>query len=405
MKMILKRVNKQVMAVVLSLTMLLCPVFWLYGNAAEVPSGIYSTGAVLMDAESGRVLFGKNKDEPYAMASTTKIMTCILALELGSPDQIVTFSETAAAQPDVQMNAKVGEQYYLKDLLYSIMLESHNDSSVAIAEAIGGSVEEFARLMDKKAEAIGCLKTNFVTPNGLDGVDEGGDHCTSAQDLALILRYCIQISSKAKEFIEITGTSHYEFGELDGKRYVSCTNHNSFLTSYNGAITGKTGFTGKAGYCYTGAAKREDKAMIVALLGAGWYPNRSYKWKDAKKLLDYGFENFSYKLIGKEDWEFQPIPVVDGMKPFVQVGTDAKKFGCLLGAGEKVQCKVEMANQLQAPVNENTVVGTIIYELNGKIIEQFKIYTIENIEKSTFWNILKMWLRNIQDFVWNLINK
>ena len=285
------------------------------------------------------------------------------------------------------------------------MLESHNDSSVAIAETIGGSVEEFVGLMDKKAEAIGCLKTNFVTPNGLDGVDEGGDHCTSAQDLALILRYCIQISSKAKEFIDITGTPHYEFGELDGKRYVSCTNHNSFLTSYNGAITGKTGFTGKAGYCYAGAAKREDKTMIIALLGAGWYPNRSYKWKDAKKLLDYGFENFSYKLIGKEDWEFQPIPVVDGMKPFVQVGTDAKKFGCLLGDGEKVQCKVEMANQLQAPVNENTVVGTIIYELNGKIIEQFKIYTIENIEKSTFWNILKIWLRNIQDFVWNLINK
>lgn len=405
MKMILKRVNKQVTAVVLSLTMLLCPVFLLYVNAAEAPSGLYSTGAVLMDAESGRILFGKNEDEPYAMASTTKIMTCILALELGSPDQIVTFSETAAAQPDVQMNAKAGEQYYLKDLLYSIMLESHNDSSVAIAEAIGGSVEEFTRLMDKKAEAIGCLKTNFVTPNGLDGVDEGGDHCTSAQDLALILRYCIQISSKAKEFIEITGTPHYEFGELSGKRYVSCTNHNSLLTSYDGAITGKTGFTGKAGYCYTGAAKRGDKTMIVALLGAGWYPNRSYKWKDAKKLLDYGFENFSYKLIGKEDWEFQPIPVVDGMKPFVQVGTDAKKFGCLLGDGEKVQCKVEMANQLQAPVNENTVVGTIIYELNGKIIEQFKIYTIENIEKSTFWNILKMWLRNIQDFVWNLINK
>ena len=405
MKMILKRVNKQVTTVVLIITMLLCPVFLLYVNAAEAPSGLYSTGAVLMDAESGRVLFGKNKDEPYAMASTTKIMTCILALELGSPDQIVTFSETAAAQPDVQMNAKAEEQYYLKDLLYSIMLESHNDSSVAIAETIGGSVEEFVGLMDKKAEAIGCLKTNFVTPNGLDGIDEGGDHCTSAQDLALILRYCIQISSKAKEFIEITGTPHYEFGELSGKRYVSCINHNGLLTSYDGAITGKTGFTGKAGYCYTGAAKREDKTMIVALLGADWYPNRSYKWKDAKKLLDYGFENFSYKLVGKDDWELQPIPVVDGMKPFAQVGTDAKKFGCLLGAGEKVQCKVEMANQLQAPVNENTVVGTIIYELNGKIIEQFKIYTIENIEKSTFWNILKMWLRNIQDFVWNLINK
>jgi len=405
MKMILKRFNKQVMAVILSVTMLLCPVFWLYANGAEAPSGLYSTGAVLMDAESGRVLFAKNKDEPYAMASTTKIMTCILALELGKPEQIVTFSSNAAAQPDVQMNAKAGEQYYLKDLLYSTMLESHNDSSVAIAEAIAGSVEEFARLMDKKAEAIGCMKTNFVTPNGLDGVDEGGEHCTSAQDLALILRYCIQISSKAKEFIEITGTPHYEFGELEGKRYVSCTNHNALLTSYEGAITGKTGFTGKAGYCYTGAVTRNEKTMIIALLGAGGYPNKSYKWKDAKKLLDYGFENYSYKFIGNDHWKLEDIPVIDGMNPSVMVSTDARVFRYLLGNGEKVQCKVEMANHLQAPVDENMVVGTIIYELNGKIIEQFKIYTTESIEQSTFWNILKKWLRIIQDFVGNLINK
>lgn len=404
MKMILKRLSRQVIAVSFSVTMLLCPVFLLSSNAAEVPSGLYSAGAVLMDAESGRVLYSKNKDEVYAMASTTKIMTCILALELGNPEQIVTFSDNAAAQPDVQMNGKAGEQYFLKDLLYSTMLESHNDSAVAIAEAIGGSVEKFAQLMDKKAEAIGCMKTNFVTPNGLDGVDEGGDHCTSAEDLALLLRYCIHTSSKADEFIEITGTPTYEFGEINGKRYISCRNHNALLGSYEGAFTGKTGFTGKAGYCYTGAAKRNDETMIIALLGAGWYPNKSYKWKDAGKLLDYGFENYSYKVIGKENWELSEITVIDGMKSAAAVRTDASQFTYLLGKDEKVQCKVEMASQVHAPVDKDMVVGTIIYELNGKIIEQFKIYTAENIEKSTFWNRTKEWLKSLLYLVENLIN-
>ena len=332
-------------------------------------------------------------------------MTCILALELGVPDQIVTFSKTAASMPDVQMNAKEGEQYYLKDLLYSTMLESHNDSAVAVAEAIGGSVEGFTDLMDRKAEAIGCRQTNFVTPNGLDGTDEGGEHDTTAEELALILRYCISISSKAGEFIKITGTPAYEFQELNGKRYVTCNNHNALLTSYDGAFTGKTGFTGKAGYCYTGAAKRGDKTMIIALLGAGGYPNKSLKRKDARKLLDYGFEKLEYQLLGKDDWNFEGIPVIDGMEEIVEITTDAKTFSYLLGKGEVAQCKVECAEQLQAPVEKKTVVGTITYELNGKIIEQFQVYTAGDVEKSTFWNQIKKWLRSIQDFVGILINK
>ena len=184
-----------------------------------------------------------------------------------------------------------------------------------------------------------------------------------------------------------------------------CNNHNGLLTSYEGAFTGKTGFTSKAGYCYTGAAKRGEKTLIIALLGSGWYPHKSYKWKDAKKLLDYGFETFSYQEIGKANWEFSEIEVVNGMKPLVFVKTNAKKFNYLVGDHEKVQCKVEMADKLQAPVEENMVVGKIYYELNGEIIEKFDIYTSENIEESTFWNQMKKWLRYIQDFVLVLINK
>mgnify|MGYP003296217545 FL=1 len=145
--------------------------------------------------------------------------------------------------------------------------------------------------------------------------------------------------------------------------------------------------------------------MIIALLGAGWYPNKSLKWKDARKLLDYGFENFEYQQLGKDEWHFEEIPVIDGMEKTVEITTDAKTFSYLLGKGEVSQCKVECAEQLQAPVEKKTVVGTITYELNGKIIEQFQVYTAGDVEKSTFWNRVKKWLRSIQDFVGILINK
>lgn len=395
MKKILLKFIKQVMAIILCLIMLLCPVFSVYADTVMELSGLYSTGAVLLDAESGRVLFEKNADTAYAMASTTKIMTCILALELGTPEKVVTFSKYAASMPDVQMNAKEGEQYYLNDLLYSTMLESHNDSAVAVAEAIAGSVEAFTKLMNKKAEAIGCVQTHFVTPNGLDGEDEGGTHQTTAEELAMILRYCINISYKAKDFLKITGTKMHEFQELNGKRYVSCRNHNAFLESYGGAFTGKTGFTGKAGYCYTGAVKRDKRTMIIALLGAGWYPNKSYKWKDAVKLFNYGFDHFQYKNIGEDFWNLPKVPVIDGMEEHVKIVTDAAVFSYLLGETEHIKCKVVFKKELHAPVEKDSVIGTISYELDGKVIEKFSIYTAESVEKATFWRKVKIWIRKV----------
>ena len=401
----IKRMIKQVIAGILCVVLMQCPVFLLQVKGADAPERLYATGAVLMDGDSGRVLYSKNGDDIYAMASTTKIMTCILALELGDLNQIVTISDYAASMPDVQMNAKAGEQYYLKDLLYSTMLESHNDSAVAVAEAMAGDVESFAKLMDQKAEAIGCIHTNFVTPNGLDGTDEEGEHATTAKDLAMILRYCVSVSSKAEEFIKICKTQNYEFQELQGKRYISCRNHNALLNSYEGAFAGKTGFTGKAGYCYVAAASRGEKSMIIALLGSGWYPHKSYKWSDAKKLLDYGFENYEYKVLGKENWKLPDVPVKEGMENEVSVTTDAGTFQYLLKLNETAECKIQIAEQLPAPVKENTVVGTISYELNGVIIEQFTIRTAEKVEKSTFWNRVKKCLRTLQDFVVNMINK
>ena len=162
---------------------------------------LHARAWVLMDADSGRILAGKDADTAYPMASTTKILTCILALEQGNPDDWVEVSEKAASMPDVQLNMRAGERYRLSDLLYSLMLESHNDSAVAVAEHIGGSVEEFAEKMNRKAWEIGCKNVCFVTPNGLDVADaDGNEHSASAADMARIMRYCIKTSPKATEF-------------------------------------------------------------------------------------------------------------------------------------------------------------------------------------------------------------
>ena len=217
---------------------------------------LYARAAVLMDAESGRILYGKNEKEIMPMASTTKIMTCIVALENGNPDDIVKVSNYASKMPKVKLNVREGENYRLGDLLYSLMLESHNDSAVVIAEHIGGSVEGFAKLMNQKARDIGCYNTYFITPNGLDAAKGDKIHSTTAEDLARIMSYCITKSPKKNEFLEITQTATFQFtnkfvdeaGDItNGSRSFSCNNLNAFLTMMEGALSGKTGFTGNAG--------------------------------------------------------------------------------------------------------------------------------------------------------------
>ena len=251
-----------------------------------------SLSALLMDGENNRVLYEVNGYQEMPMASTTKIMTCIIALEAGNLNDVVTVSSYAAGMPDVQLHIKAGEQYYLKDLLYPLMLESHNDVAVAIAEHIGGSVEGFATMMNDMARSLGCNNTNFVTPSGLDA--EG--HYTTAKDLAVIAFYAI----KNKDFITITNTPTYQFKELKKGRTFSVSNKNKFLYMMDGAIGIKTGFTGKAGYCFVGALKRSDRTLISVVLACGWPPRKNLKWADTKQLMTYGIENFEKKQIFEE---------------------------------------------------------------------------------------------------------
>lgn len=364
------------------------------GDAAESIAEelqLYARSAVLMDAESGRVLYAQNADEVMANASTTKILTCILALEKGNLEDMVTASAYAASMPKVKLYLKEGEQYKLKDLLYSLMLESHNDSAVAIAEHIGGSVEGFAEMMNQKAREIGCESSYFITPNGLDAVNNetGEFHSTTATELARIMAYCVNESEKKEEFLQITQAANYSFTNSAGRSY-SCVNHNALLTMMEGAISGKTGFTNKAGYCYVGAVKRDDRLFTVALLACGWPNNKSYKWADCKTLFEYGFDTYHYQEIFEEQ-EFEPIPVAGGIPeeddPYhdayveLELGVEEEPVRVLMKDTDMVIIRRLIPERLEAPVEKGVEVGSIIYTLNGEVIKNDSVITKEAVEK------------------------
>ncbi len=379
------------------------------GNETGTNLQLYAHSAVLMDADSGRILYGKNETEKLPMASTTKIMTCILALENGNPDDIVTVSAYAAAQPKVHLGMYEGQEFRLGDLLYSLMLESHNDAAVAIAEHIGGSVEEFAAMMNQKAKEIGCRDTFFITPNGLDASvneTEGGQkvHSTTAADLARIMKYCIGESEKSGEFLEVTRTRSHFFTDAVGKGSYSCSNHNAFLTMMDGALSGKTGFTNNAGYCYVGALKRDGKTFVVALLACGWPNHKSYKWSDTKQLMNYGLENYEYRNV-YEEAALPPLLVEGGVpesgKPYdaaylpLEVSeTGDGELNVLLRDGENVERNVLLPEKLTAPVEKGTRVGAVNYYLDGELLREYPVRTAGGTAKMDFpWMVHYLWMR------------
>ena len=358
---------------------------------AEEPAELYALSAVLMDGESGRVLYEKDGERPLANASTTKVLTCIVALENSPGDDYVQVSQNAASQPEVKLGLQKGEQYYLEDLLYSLMLKSHNDTAVAIAEHCGGSVEGFARMLNRKAKQIGCKNTYFITPNGLDAEDENGKHHTTAKDLALIMRYAI----KNETFLHIAQTRDYTFSEITGKRTFSVHNANAFLDMRDGVLAGKTGYTSQAGYCYVCSWETEGKTFIVSLLGCGWPNHKTYKWSDTEKLLDFGDYNYEYETYWKEP-QTGKILVTDGVEDGQDIGTKIYLRGkcsvtaydrekeVLLKKGETVTCKIEIPQKVSAPVLKGEKLGRIAYYLDGKLIDFYPVYAEKSVEKISF---------------------
>lgn len=359
------------------LTVLLMMEISIRVQAEGTPENLYARSAVLMDADTGRILFGKNDNEVMPMASTTKIMTLLVTLEHADLDEIVEVSARAASMPDVQLHIRKGERYRLQDLCYSLMLESHNDSAVAIAEHVGGTVEGFAAMMNQKAKHLGCYHTYFITPNGLDAEDEHGKHSTTARDLARIMRCCI----KNETFLSITREPSWTFTDMDGNRSFTVQNKNAFLQMMEGALTGKTGFTNEAGYCYVGALERGEKRLITVVLACGWPNHKTWKWMDTKALMNYGLEDYHKERVGSDRMALESVSVTDGQKEKVEILTDAALEDFLLKEDDEFTMEVLVPDVLKAPVQAGELVGSVAYYINGQIVDLFPVYTASEVKK------------------------
>lgn len=349
---------------------------------------VNSLSAVLIDATNGRVLWGKNEETPMAMASTTKIMTAIIALENADLKSEVTVSKRAASAPEVKMGLKTGEKIRLEDLMFALMLQSSNDAAIAIAEHIGGTVENFCEMMTNKAKEIGAKDTLFVTPNGLDA----GDHHSTAYDMAIIAKYALE----NEEFVKLIGTKEVTT-PVSGGNYKSyhITNKNRLLNEYEGATGVKTGFTNKAGHCFVGSAKRDGVELVSVVLASGWgSKGKEQKWIDTKTILNYGFSNYSNEKIINKGETAGKIKVLNSPENNEIEVLYNNDFEMLMSQEEKLGIKIvsDIPDVLEAPVYKGQTVGKAEIYINDELMAEVELIAEKDAREYNF----KDWIEKIK---------
>ena len=299
--------------------------------------------ACVIDMSTGRVIYEKNMNKQHTMASTTKIMTALVALENSNLEDIVTVSKNATGKEGTSLYLKAGQKVSMEDLLYGLMLQSGNDAAVAIAEGVSGSVEKFAETMTERAKALGAKNSSFKNPNGLD--EEG--HFTTAYDLAMITKEAL----KNKKFSEIVSTKSKTI--LDGTQTVS--NHNKMLRIYDGCIGVKTGFTKKSGRCLVTAAKRNNVGIIAVTLNA---PD---DWNDHTNMLDYAFSTTEYFPVILSGMTINTITVKGGASKSVEIAAE-EDFYISENKDDKfknITVKCDIPKMLTAPVYKGDKIGEL----------------------------------------------
>ncbi len=343
----------------------------LYGEAKSV---------ILIEAETGKVLYEHNADERLAPASVTKIMTILLVaeeIEQGTLKltDVVQVSENASSMGGSQVFLEAGEEITVEDLLKSVIIASANDAATALAEKVSGSVEGFVSKMNSRAKELKMDNTVFENPTGLD--DSTVDHKTTARDISLMSRELMK-----HKFIQNYTTiwmdtiRNGEFG---------LTNTNRLIRFYSGANGLKTGSTAKAGFCISATAQRDGMQLIAVIMGA---PNRDIRNEIAKKLLDYGFANYKYFCFDKTECE--PLKVVGGVASSCRIMYD--KFDLVMdksAAAKGISTEIKLPESVSAPVEAGEVVGTVEYKVGENVVGTVNIVSMEKIEKINYFGLLK----------------
>jgi serine-type D-Ala-D-Ala carboxypeptidase (penicillin-binding protein 5/6) len=352
--------------------------------AIEKVPVIEAGAAIVIEASSGRILYQKNGFSKRPMASTTKIMTAIIALENGNLNDKVVVSKRAAQIGGSTIDLKEGETLSLNDMLYGLMLNSGNDAAIAIAEHIGGTVENFVGMMNEKAEELGAKDTFYKSPHGLDNPD----HYTTAYDLALITKYALSNPIFSK--IVSTKTTSIKNRSL--------YNTNEMLGMYQGVDGVKTGYTGQAGRCLVTTAMRDNMRIISVVLNCGTVNQRA---RNTKSILDYAFNNYKmYNLVYSGQF-IKNIPVIKGIKEYVpafsgsniSVPLNMKEF-------EGIETEIDLPDKMRAPVNEGTEIGSIKYIVKGEVLGRTVLRTGASVRRKGFLDyfgdIITRWERQMQ---------
>lgn len=340
---------------------------------AEEPAGSISVSAqsaVVINADNGQMLYAKNADQKLAMASTTKIMTALLTLEAAAKDnKIVTVSNKVAGIEGSSMYLNAGDQLSLRDLAVGMLTVSGNDAAYGAAVAIGGSEEEFAKMMNAKAKELGMNDTNFVTASGLDS----DEHYSTALDMAKLGAAAIQNES----FLAICSKKQTSATFVNPPHTQSYSNHNKLLSLYKGCIGIKTGFTKKAGRCLVSAAERDGVRLVAVTLHA---PD---DWNDHMRMFDYGFSKLAGVTMEDADAKFA-IDVVGGMSEQVEViGCNMKSVIINKEDADKVKRVVILPGFTYAPVPQGAELGKISYRLNGKEIGSVPLVATDTVDQQT----------------------
>ena len=365
-------------AVTLSIIFSICSIFCYAEEGVADPLSLECRSAVLMEAETGKILYAKNENEPLPPASVTKVMTLLLVMEAIeekrlSYTDILTASEHACSMGGSQIFLEPGEKMSVEDLLKSVVIASANDAAVTLAEHIAGTEEAFVEMMNAKARELGMENSSFENTNGLD--DTTQNHVTSAKDIAIMSR----------ELIKYPRITEYSSIWMDTIRNgdFGLTNTNRLIRFYKGATGLKTGSTAKAGFCITATAERDGMTLIAVIMNA---PSRDVRNASATALLNYGFSNYTL-FRSSADGEFQ-IKVVKGKKNtclaieqgFVAV-IEKKKLS-------KIERKVNISESLTAPISLGQAVGTVEYSIGGEVIGTAEILSAETVRCVGFGDIL-----------------
>lgn len=356
-------------------------------NSAEEPN-INSRSAIVFDRNSKEVIYGKDENTKKKMASTTKIMTCIVVLEKGELTDTVIVSKKAAGTGGSRVGLRTGDKATVQDLLYGLMLCSGNDAAVALAEHVGGSVEGFAELMNAKAKELNLSNTNFVTPHGLDNEN----HYTTAYELAIMADYGL----KNKTFRSIVGTKNITIN-INGKPR-NLNNTNELLGSVAGVYGVKTGFTNGANRCLVSSCKRDNLDIITVVLGAD---TKKFRTQDSLKLINYAMNNYKDVNVEKqineefEKWKKEnksSIYINKGIKENVEVELEKMKNKYItIKNTQENNIKIEINNikKYEAPLTKGTVIGVVTVNVKGKTKLVVNIQASETIKRKNMLNYIK----------------